>query len=669
MMINMKLKTSLMRLPLFVAAIALTLFMACESTPDVNHTSNATTLTLANNSIEAAAAGGDYTVGYELLNGINGIDPVVISDQDWVTGVCKNGTIILSVESNTTTELREAIVEVRYPEVDPAPTIVVKQQGDSREHFTFTIGEMTSTSCDTTITPLDKEMVYIVYMSEVTYFEQMGITTTEQLFEDDYNSFVGFAKEYLTDDTMHLLKEFMLMNALAFEGESSITWSSMMPSHEYILYAYGIEFTEDGKDYRLATPVSYELIVLPENKLATVEFDVNITVNGPEVFYEFSPIDWEGGYYIDIYSEHDAMYRKEGELPNDEFTRAVVEQWLQQISMYMSMGYSAETLMDIMLLHGPDSYHETREADTNYMMVFYAVDLLDGIPQVVSAPHVEYFRTGVVEQSDMTIDIQVENVYTRVADVAITPTTNDPYAIALVLKSDVPEGSDSDILNWLTGTFGLSTYQGTVVSHLNTLDPETEYTILAFGYFGGVITTDLYRADFKTEAEGICENSVVGIEHCGPYSPMDLHEVDPEFFFSPDMAAMYEQMGYYMMWVEVATEQPTQDLFCIHFDMQELASLGIDGLFNEVTRYDSEPLQVLAGMSNVDFVLCAVAMDYRGNYSDVFISEPFKYEYNASTKRPISELVEKLTSDTRAGRLVMVGAPKAERTPSYVYIK
>ena len=658
-----------MRLPLFVAAIALTLFMACESTPDVNHTSNATTLTLANNSIEAAASGGDYTVGYELLNGINGIDPVVISDQDWVTGVCKNGTIILSVESNTTTELREAIVEVRYPEVDPAPTIVVKQQGDSREHFTFTIGEMTSTSCDTTITPLDKEMVYIVYMSEVTYFEQMGITTTEQLFEDDYNSFVGFAKEYLTDDTMHLLKEFMLMNALAFEGESSITWSSMMPSHEYILYAYGIEFTEDGKDYRLATPVSYELIVLPENKLATVEFDVNITVNGPEVFYEFSPIDWEGGYYIDIYSEHDAMYRKEGELPNDEFTRAVVEQWLQQISMYMSMGYSAETLMDIMLLHGPDSYHETREADTNYMMVFYAVDLLDGIPQVVSAPHVEYFRTGVVEQSDMTIDIQVENVYTRVADVAITPTTNDPYAIALVLKSDVPEGSDSDILNWLTGTFGLSTYQGTVVSHLNTLDPETEYTILAFGYFGGVITTDLYRADFKTEAEGICENSVVGIEHCGPYSPMDLHEVDPEFFFSPDMAAMYEQMGYYMMWVEVATEQPTQDLFCIHFDMQELASLGIDGLFNEVTRYDSEPLQVLAGMSNVDFVLCAVAMDYRGNYSDVFISEPFKYEYNASTKRPISELVEKLTSDTRAGRLVMVGAPKAERTPSYVYIK
>lgn len=665
----MKIRTNLMKLPLFVAAIALTLFMACESTPDVNTTTDATTITLAYDSVEVAAAGGEYTVGYELLNGINGIDPVVVSEHKWVKGICKSGTITLSIEPNTSTQYRETTVEVRYPEVTPSPTIIIKQDGDNREHFTFTFGEMTSTSCDTTITPLDSEMAYIVYMSEVTYFEQMGITTAEQLFEDDHDYFVSFAKEHLTDDNMHLLKDFMLMNALAFMGESSVTWSSMMPSHEYIIYAYGIEFSEDGKDYHLATPVSYELIVLPENKLATVEFDVNITVDGPEVFYEFSPIDWEGGYYIDIYSEHDAMYRNEGELPSDDYTKAVVEQWLQNISMYMSMGYTAETLMDLMLLYGPDSYHETREADTKYMMVFYAVDMLDGIPQVVSTPHVEYFKTGVVEQSEMTIDIQVENVYTRVADVTITPTTNDPYAIALVLKSDVPEGSNSDILNWLTGTFGLSTYRGEVVSHLNTLDPETEYTVLAFGYFGGIVTTDLYRADFKTEAEGECENNVLKIEHCGPYSPLELSEVDPEFFFSPDMAVMYEQMGYYMMWVEVTTEQPTQDLFCIHFDMEELASFGNDGLFDEVIRYDSEPLQVLAGMSNVDFVLCAVAMDYRGNYSDVFISEPFKYEYNASTKRPISELVEKLTSDTRAGRLVMVGAPKAERTPSYVYVK
>lgn len=652
-----------------MAMFAMLLITSCEKNPIDSPSSNATTLTIVSDTLEATAEGGEYTLQYELTNGINGIEPAVVCDAEWIEGTCSNGVVLFTIKANTSSELREAIVELRYPEVLSAPQVIVKQAGDSREHFAFTIGEMTSTTCDTTITPLDSEMIYIVYMSEVSYFEEMGITTADQLFEDDYNYFMNYAKEYLTSDNMQHLNEFMLLNALAFQGESSITWSDMMPSHSYVLYAYGIEFTDGGKDYRLATPISYEVIVLPEHKLTHVEFDVNITVNGPEAYYEFAPINWDGGYYIDIYSQYDAMYRNEGELPSAEFTQAVSEQWLQLISMYMNMGYSAETLMEIMCLYGPDSYYETRETDTNYMMVFYAIDIVDGIPQVVSEPHVEYFRTGTVEQSDMTIDIKVENVYTRVADVSITPTTNDPYTIALLLRSDIPEGSNSDIINWLTGTFGLSTYRGSMVSHLNTLDPETEYTILAFGYFGGTVTTDLYRADFKTTAEGICENSVIGINHSGPYSPLELSEVDPDFFFSPDMAVMYEQMGYYMMWVEVETEQPSQDIFCIHFDMEEFASLGTEGLFNEVIRFNSEPMQILAGMSGVDFVLCAVTMDYRGNYSDVWVSEPFSYSLTAETKRPISELVEKFSSNTRSGHLMMVGAPKTERNPSFVYIE
>ena len=668
----MKLKNYLLSMPLFVAALTLQLFVACENAPTVDTPvqDDTTKLTLVSNTVQAKANGGYFTVRYELVNGINGIEPAAISEVNWITNiVSNNGAITFNVAPNVDTAPRETTLSVRYPGIDSSPTISVQQEGASNDYFTFTIGEVTSTSCETTITATDETMIYIVYMSEVSYFEQMGITNADELFEDDYNYFVGMAKEYLDESNMHLLKEFMLMNAMAFSGESSITWSGMMPNREYILYAYGIKFTDDGCDYQLATPVSYESVILPENKLATVEFDVNITINGPEAFYEFAPINWEGGYYIDIYSEHESMYRDPSNYSSEEYTKSVVDRWLELMSMYMSMGYSGDTLMEIMCLYGPDSYHETRDANTNYMMVFYAVELIDGVPQVASVPQVEYFKTGVVEQSEMTIDITVENVYTRVADVSIVPTTNDPYTIALIETSEVPVASNEEIIDWLTNTFYLSTYKGTVVSHLNTLDPETEYTLLAFGYFGGVITTDLYRVDFKTEAEGECENSVLGIEHCGPYSPLELCEVNPDFFFSPDMAIMYEQMGYYMMWVEVETEQPSQDIFCIHFDMSEFAALGIDGLFEEVIRYNSEPLQVLAGMSDVDFVLCAVTMDYRGNYSDTFVTEPFHYTYNESTKRPISELVEKLSSETRSGRMIMVGAPKSERVPSFVYVK
>ena len=35
-------------------------------------------------------------------------------------------------------------------------------------------------------------------------------------------------------------------------------------------------------------------------------------------------------------------------------------------------------------------------------------------------------------------------------------------------------------------------------------------------------------------------------------------------------------------------------------------------------------------------------MDYKGNYSDMWVSEPFRYTYNADTKKPLKELIAKL---------------------------
>lgn len=649
-----------------LATLCVAMLTSCNDDPIDEPTPEDTqpTVTIDKSSIEATAEGGNFTIGYTLSNGFDGIEPAGVCEADWVKDiVIGDGKISLSITANTSTSVRESVVEIRYPNSSNTPTIAIRQEAAANDSFAFTVSELTSTSCSTNIMPTNPDMAYIAYMSEVSYFQEMGIDTAEKLFEDDYYYFTGLAEQYES-----ILEPFMMMNAMAFVGESNVKWTGMRAGKEYILYAYGIEFNEEGTDYSMATPISYMNITLPENKLSTVEFDVDITVNGPEVHYEFTPIDWDGAYYIDIYSEHDVMYRNEGTLPSEEYTQLVVEMWLGRIEMYMSSGYSAEQLMNIMCLYGPDSYSELRDANTKYMAVFYAVDLIDGMPQVVSEPHVEYFTTGAVEQSDMEIKISAENVYTRVADIAVTPSANDPYALALVLTNDVPQGDNTEIINWLTGTFGLSTFKGNVVSHLNTLDPETGYSILAFGYHGGVVTTDLFRLDFTTEAEAPCENSITGIEYCGPYSPLELSNAIPDFFFSRDIATMYEQMGYYMMWVEVSTEQPTQDIFCSHYDTDELDTLGHMGLFDDVVDYSTTQVQALSGMSGVQFVICGVVMDYRGNYSDMWLTEPFSYEYNATTKRPIEELVEKLNSNTRSGRLVLVDGNHRDKT-NFLFIE
>ena len=83
--------------------------------------------------------------------------------------------------------------------------------------------------------------------------------------------------------------------------------------------------------------------------------------------------------------------------------------------------------------------------------------------------------------------------------------------------------------------YDLSTYTGVVQSSVVGLEPDTEYIALAFGYYGGVVTTDLFSYEFKTEPEGVCENSVIGITHNGPYSLAELEAAMPDTYYNYGM--------------------------------------------------------------------------------------------------------------------------------------
>lgn len=623
-------------------------FVGCtEDTPQTQTPPDQVTprLLLSTQSVDAEANGGNYTVGYALENGYDDIDIQITCNVQWITNITTNeNTIAFDVATNADTAPRTAELTVKYPGIESVVITVVQRANEN--FFEIIVSNKTTTGCQSTVVPSNNEMAYVVNMSEVDYFGMAGITTAEELFFDDYNYFSNLAAQYDSN-----LGQFMLMNQMAFIGQSDIGWTSMTPNKVYILYAYGIEFNNTMTEYSMATPITYVKVELEGNSLRTVEFDVTVTVNGPEVSYDFEPVNWDGKYYIDIYAEGDYMYIPEGGSPDAEYSQLVIDNWLSMINLYMMSGYSGEQLLNIMCLEGHDSYTEMREADRRYMMSFYAIDLVDGLPQVVSHPYIVHFKTDPVLASDMTFDVDLSNVYTRVADVRITPTTNDPYTIALVLTDEVPEGSNEEIINWLTGSFGLSLFKGEVTTHLNSLDPETDYSLLIFGYYGGVVTTDLTRIDFTTDPESECENSVVRVDFLGPYSPMELASHFPDILNG--MEAMYEQYGFYVMWAEIITEKPSQDVFFFHYDESKMA-LGDGYVFNDLIMYSSTPIATLTARSGVTFTMCGVTMDYRGNYSEMWKSEPFMYEYNEETKRPIEEFIAKFNTPNTSGKMLLV---------------
>ncbi len=594
------------------------------------------------------------TLHYTINNGIEGIDIVASTEAEWISEiVAANGTLTFRVAENQDVKARETKLRVTYPNADTV-YIVVKQAEFDAITFELEVTANSSTSCSTLIKPSNEDYAYIAYMAEVDYFLSAQITTAEELFQDDYDYYMAFAKQWEAP----LLKEFFLMNYIAYQGEYSIEWTGMVPDKEYVLYVYAIEFNEANDDYWMASPVTYQMVTLESGELTEVDFNVDVDVNGPNATYHIAPQNWEGHYYLTIYEEGDYMYR---DTPADsDYSKLISSIWLDMMAELMASGYAPSQIIELVCLQGDEEYSETLKGDTNYALVIYAVDMVDGMPQVVSKPQVVNFTTEAIGASDMTLDIKVENKYVRVADVTVTPSTNEYYTVAIVPFSEVPESSNAEIIDWLNDNFAMDSYHGEIFSHLNTLQPETSYSILAYGYYGGVVTTDLFRYDFTTDAESECENGVVRVDYDGPYSLAELEVYDPDYFYN---YAMFESMGWYAMWSEIFTEQPTQDMFYCIYSAQEVSVYGEEAIFADLVSYPCGKTQLLTGENDKLYVMCAVCMDYRGNYSEMWISEPFMYNYDASTKRPVDELIEKIFGTSASSKSLKVLSTKPAAQP------
>lgn len=594
------------------------------------------------------------TLHYTINNGIEGIDIVAATDVEWISDIATdNVTLTFTVAKNQTAEARQTKLRVTYPNADTVYITVQQAQFDAIT-FELEVTASTSTSCTTLIKPSTDAYAYIAYMSEVDYFLTAQITTPEELFQDDYNYFMAFAEQY----DVPYLYEFFLANYVAYEGEQSIEWTGMVPGKEYVLYVYAIEFNDANNDYWMASPVTHMMITLQAEELTEVNFDVDITIDGPNATYSIVPQDWDGRYYLTVYEEGDYMYR---DTPaDDNYSKLISSVWLDTVTQLMASGYAPDQIFEIMCLQGPEQYSETLKGDTNYALVIYAVDMVDGMPQVVSKPQIKNFTTEAIGASDMTLDIKVENKYVRVADVTVTPSTNEYYTVAIVPFSEVPESSNAEIIDWLNDNFSMDSYHGEIFSHLNTLQPETSYSILAYGYYGGVVTTDLFRYDFTTDAESECENGVVRVDYNGPYSLAELEAYDPDYFYN---YGMFETMGWYAMWSEIFTEQPTQDMFYCIYSAQEVSVYGEEAIFADLVSYPCSKTQLLTGENGKLYVMCAVCMDYRGNYSEMWISEPFMYNYDSSTKRPVDELLDKIFGSSASSKSLKVLSTKPAAQP------
>lgn len=623
-------------------AIAILALVACEKpVPE----SEASRITLASKSVKVAAEGGEFTLRYSIANPVEGEKLQFDYDAEWIKSItAEDGNIRLSIEANTG-DKREAEVTVSYKNAD-ATSFVVAQAAKEADAFTIDIEEITGTSCITRVTPRDKEMYYVMYKSDISYFGDSNIATADELFEDDMFYFKrGAAFDGLS------LREYMERNKVLFQDVTRAAWPDLRPAQKQVLYVYGIEFNDDEDDCARVTDIQWVLIDPPTADLGDATFEVDVTVDGADVTFDITPNGWDGHYTVQIFDYNEELYCDAEEV-TDDYIRSVGNGWITMFGNNLDGGLKPEEILNATCFMGKQQAFYELASYTLYTALVYAVEEIDGFYQMVSRPVVVNFSTEKVEASDMTIDIAVDNLYVRVCDLKVTPSTDDEtYAMLLTPTEYFEEGyTDEDLLEAALDKYLYYTnfFRGEITAHVSNLYPTTEYVVVCFGYSGGVVTTPVFKKVFKTDEEGICEVAITDVAYGGPYCPSEVRALDPERFYNiPDNVD--EHM--FIMWMEVKTDKPTDDIFTYFVDTETYDYYGEETIFFDLLISTCPHITIDIAQYIFNYYICAAAFDYKGDVTPMWRSEVLTFK--PEDLRPAEELLAKLDGSTRA-EMVMV---------------
>ena len=519
------------------------------------------------------------------------------------------------------------------------------------DSFAITVEELHASRAITSVEPADSQMYYIMFLDEVDYFQSEGIDTAEKLWEDDLLAFHGGAQGAEMN-----LKEYMLQANILFQGTKRVQWNTVLPGVKSVLYVYGVEFDEDGLSYEPVTDIVWQMLEPERAPLQDINFGIDVAVNGAEVSITVEPENFDGHYVVKIVDVNSDLYPNDDTTFTNEYMVTIAEEWVYVYDGNLDGGRKKEEILENVCFSGKQTLEYELQSSVMYSVLVYAVDEYDGFVQVVSKPSYNNFATEQVQQSDMEINIEITNCYVRVADLRIT--SSDPNAQYLMMITPTyylpEEYTNETLLEYALGEFYIYTYtfKGEITSHLNTLYPSTEYVVVAFGYSGGVVTTDVYTKVFKTDVEGECELEITDVVVSGPYRPSDIYKYDPETFKYYTEPYYYDS-SQYIVTIEIETSEPTSDIFSYFVSQMDYEWCGYDVIFYDLLIDICDPFTISEGVWDYGaYYLCAAAFDYKGNVTPMWMSE--LYDWTMEDIRPVEEFIEKWEANNGSTQLLMV---------------
>lgn len=409
------------------------------------------------------------------------------------------------------------------------------------------------TSVEFRVTPQSEQMTYVAMISPKSIFDEFE--SDEAFIRDDIAWF-----EFSAQQEEMSLEEYLEEHL--HRGILRDTAEDLDPGTTYYLYAYGLSpWCQVQTDlYKVAfTTQNVEQIDLAlEIQVENIDYttaDVTVT-----------PDSKRATYFVNVMSE--AEYADWG--GNEE---GLVAHLNALRNYYLGQGATAEQIIANLAFVGEQTYHaEKLSAGTKY--IAYALGVNEGFFANSPAQEVR-FTTSLAAQSDMTFQVEINEVdYGRV-QAMITPSNEQEQYICSVQMAESLDWYESesefmefllmDLKYWFGGVED-SLHQGPYALDFTGLVPQTDYVIVCFGY-DGAPTTSLFTTPFTTtEATGNPADLIIDLK------AEELTHNSVRILATPSVGAWY-----FISYAEATTFQTlTSTLGSTNAAILQLANKDID---------------------------------------------------------------------------------------------
>lgn len=411
------------------------------------------------------------------------------ADESWVSVDLEvAGSIKFSASKNDSGEERSAEVLFTYADAEPVTVTVTQPAWEAP--ITLTVDAVEAARVVFSVTTTNPELTWIPLMMTKADFDLIG--SQETIFEDDMN-YISWA----ASDAGLSLSEF-LATLLKKGTVQGLAFAGLTPETEYVLYVYGMDL--DGVP---TTDIYTQTLTTAEPYDGPITFDIQVTEENYIMDITITPSHEGVSYYWNIMDE--ATYNDwGGTMP--EAATALIE-W--DIEDYLYYGDISERSEFFEWFSSMNTSNSQFECMANSKYIIYASKWNENCELEGEVAYV-WHTTATVEPSNNQITLSLSNPTSTSFDVTTTTTNDDPY----VILAEPAEWcgwdamSDDEIHAYVMayyGTWLITDYicWGNIEdARFTQLDPETDYSVVAYGYEAGARTTDVTRASITTLAAG-----------------------------------------------------------------------------------------------------------------------------------------------------------------------